>query len=150
MEKVGLQAKVRQEAAVGNTANETLAAERHFPPGNPKSSTITINKRYLHRLKLENDLYRRHLSRYEAGVAHGLAALIQTVLSESQVSVGETDSQASAQEQSEQPVKSECRVVECVEPKKKRAKTTGREENEALAILQKAFDEKRKKESVQG
>ena len=37
-----------------------------------KPSGVVVNKRYLHRLELENDLYRRHLSRYEKGVADRL------------------------------------------------------------------------------
>ncbi|KAI9872798.1 MAG: hypothetical protein M1830_001182 [Pleopsidium flavum] len=149
METARLQAKVPQEAAVGNIANESLAAEGHFSVGNPKPSTITVDKRYLYRLELENDLYRRHLSRYEVGVAHGLAALVQTIMSKDQSNALNTDPQGPIQEQSEPPVMSDAKVVECTEPKKKRVKSTSKEEKEALAILQKNFDEKRRKETVQ-
>jgi hypothetical protein len=36
-----------------------------------------VNKQYLQRLELENDLYRRHLHKYEQGVADNLISLVR-------------------------------------------------------------------------
>lgn len=139
------QAKTQQHTAVDTSAGEANTAERHSSTGYSKGGTITVDRRYFYRLELENDLYRRHLSRFEAGVAHKLATSVQTVLSESQESAQKKNEELALTEHCRKPIESDDSVVEGAERGKKRARESGQEEDEALAILQERFDVKRRK-----
>lgn len=115
--------------------------ESGLPALHCKPSSVVVNKRYLHRLELENDLYRRHLSRYEQGVADKLFGLVRGILSEIQ---GDAEgSGAVTAHQDDKLIAPVSEAVSDTEPKTKGSKTAGQEEEEALVILQHNFSDNR-------
>jgi hypothetical protein len=65
--------------------------ESEIPALHCKSSRVVVNKQYLQRLELENDLYRRHLRKYEQGVAYNLISSVRDILGGTQGIAGGPD-----------------------------------------------------------
>lgn len=65
--------------------------ESEIPASHCKSSRVLVNKQYLQRLELENDLYRRHLRKYEQGVADNLISSVRDILGGTQGIAGGPD-----------------------------------------------------------
>jgi len=106
-----------------------------------KPSSVVVNKRYLHRLELKNDLYRRHLSRYEQGIADKLFGLVRGILSEIQGDAGGPGAVTAHQDDKLTTLASE--AMSDTVPKTKGSKTASQEEEEALMILQTNFSDNR-------
>lgn len=115
--------------------------ESELPALRCKPSSVVVNKRYLHRLELENDLYRRHLSRYEQGIADKLFGLVSGILSEIQGDAGGPGAVTAHQHDKLTTLASE--AMSDTEPKTKGSKTAGQEEEKVLVILQRNFSENR-------
>lgn len=111
--------------------------EHHRRADNDKSSSVVVDKRYLGRLELENDLYRQHLDRYEAGVASRLLALVETALNEPRETAEATDGQSRAIKRSEEDA-NPGEAVNGNKPQRKKTKI-GHEGKEALEITGYSF-----------
>lgn len=114
--------------------------ETELPALHCKPSSVVVNKRYLLRLELENDLYRRHLSTYEQGVADKLIGLVGDILSETLGDAG--DPVGITARQDDKLTAPHSKAASDTKPGKKRLKTAGQEEEEALVILRRNFSDK--------
>ncbi|MCJ1367230.1 hypothetical protein MMC16_006362 [Acarospora aff. strigata] len=117
---------------------------KHQRPAGHSNSSVIVNKRYLYRLELENEIYRQHLSRFEAGVANKLAALVKNTLLGARIDAAEADPDNSNAREVVPTTMSYSKHIE------EKLTASGKEEKEALVILQKSFDEARRKEGVEG
>lgn len=127
--------------------DEQQQLESGLPALHCKPSSVVVKKLYLHRLELENDLYRLHLSRYEQGVADNLIGLVRDILSGTQGDTGGPDAVTAHQDD-----KLACPDSEGMsdsEPGKKILKTAGQEEKEVLVNLQKNFSDNKFSGSAQ-
>ena len=122
-------------------------AESQTPALHCKPSGVVVNKRYLYRLELENDLYRRHLSRYEKEVANSLTGSLRDILCATQDDAGSPDTLMEPHRDKVAGVDSE--AASDGEPKRKRVNTADKEEQEGPVILQRNFTDNRSRGSGQ-
>lgn len=118
-------------------------AETQLPAPRCKPSSVVVDKRYLYRLELENDLYRGHLSRYEKEVADSMMGLLEDILCGTGRETGDPDTLMKHQSDKLAGLDNDS------EPRQKTAKKAGKEEKEALVILQKNFNDNRNRGGAQ-
>lgn len=118
-------------------------AETQLPAPRCKPSSVVVDERYLYRLELENDLYRGHLSRYETEVADSLMGLLEDILCGTGQDAGGPDTLMKHQSDKLAVLGNDS------ETRQMTVKKPGKEEKEALVILQQNFNDNKNRGGAQ-